>query len=276
MTPTSDSTPTESLPISHSLSPAYVSSLIIVLLLTIVSAAGLLFQSEVYPTQELAQSFVVTDLVNLVIGLPILLISMWFTRRNKLIGLLFWPGALFFIVYHFIVYVFAMPLSWMYLLYITLLVLSVYTMIGLVASIDGSVVGERLSGRVPERLAGGVLVGLGAFFLLRNLAVLADAIFNQTTLPVTELGVMVSDFILIPAWIIGGLLLWRRQALGYVSGTGLLFQGSMLFIGLIVWLVLTPLMTGAPFAPVDVIVVAIMGLICFIPFGLFVRGVAKS
>ena len=276
MTPTSDSTPTESLPISHSLSPAYVSSLIIVLLLTIVSAAGLFLQSEIYPTEELAQSFVVTDLVNLVIGLPILLISMWFTRRNKLIGLLFWPGALFFIVYHFIVYVFAMPLSWMYLLYITLLVLSVYTMIGLVASIDGSVVGERLSGRVPERLAGGVLVGLGAFFLLRNLAVLADAIFNQTTLPVTELGVMVSDFILIPAWIIGGLLLWRRQALGYVSGTGLLFQGSMLFIGLIVWLVLTPLMTGAPFAPVDVIVVAIMGLICFIPFGLFVRGVAKS
>jgi hypothetical protein len=169
-----------------------------------------------------------------------------------------------------------MPLSWMFLLYITLLVFSVYTLIGLVAGINGKMVEKRLSGRVPERLAGGVLAGLGTLFLLRNLGVLADAILIQTTLPVTEIGVMVSDFILIPAWIIGGLLLWRRQSLGYVGGTGLLFQGSMLFIGLIVWMILAPPMTGAPFVLVDVIAVAIMGLICFIPFGLFVRGVAKA
>ena len=239
-------------------------------------AAGLLLKSDIYPTEDLAQSFVVTDLVNLVIGVPILLGSMWVARRGKLIGLLFWPGALFFIVYHSIVYVYAMPFSWIYLLYIALLVLSVYTLIGLVASIDGRKVEQRLSGRVPERLAGGVLVGLGAFSLLRNLGVVAEAIFSQTTLPATDLGVMVSDFVLIPAWIIGGVLLWRRQALGYVGGTGLLFQGSMLFIGLIAWLILTPLMTGAPFALVDVIVVFIMGLICFIPFGLFVRGVIAS
>ena len=266
-------TATNSLPINRTLTTAYVSSSLVALLLTVVSLAGLLFQDTVYPTAELAQSFVVTDLVNLIIGLPILLASMWFAHRSKLVGLLFWPGALFFVIYHFIVYIYVMPLSWMFLLYITLLVLSIYAMISLVASIDGRVVGERLSDRVPERLAGGVLIGLGAFSLLRNLSVLADAILNQTTLPITELGVIISDFILIPAWIIGGLLLWRRQALGYVGGTGLLFQGSMLFVGLIVWLILTPLMTGAPFVPLDVIVVAIMGMICFIPFGLFVRGV---
>jgi len=276
MTSTNKTNPTSSLPITSGLTPAYATSLITALLLAVVSAAGLAFQSQIYPSAELARSFVITDLVNLVIGVPILLVSMWLTHRNRLIGLLFWPGALFFIVYHFIVYVFAMPLSWMYLLYITLLVLSVYTLIGLVACIDGRMVEKRLSGRVPERLAGGVLAGLGTLFLLRNLGVLAGAILNQTTLPRTELGVMISDFILIPAWIIGGVLLWRRQALGYVGGMGLLFLGSMLFIGLIVWLMLTPLITGTPFAPVDVIVICIMGLICFIPFGLFVRGAAKA
>ena len=59
------------LPTTGSLAPAYVSSLVVALLLTLVSAIGLLFQSAIYPTEELAQSFVVTDLVNLVIGVPI-------------------------------------------------------------------------------------------------------------------------------------------------------------------------------------------------------------
>jgi hypothetical protein len=268
--------PSPELPTTGSLNLAYVSSLAVALLLSVVSVVGLLLPSQVYPTEELAQSFVVTDLVNLVIGVPILLGSMGFARRDRLVGLLFWPGALFFVVYHAIAYVYAMPLSWMFLLYVALLVLSAYTLIGLVAGIDRSAVGERLAGRVPERLAGGVLIGLGAFSLLRNLGVLANALLSQTTIPGTELGVIVSDSILVPAWIIGGLLLWRRQARGYVGGTGLLFQGSMLFVGLIVWMLLAPLMTGAPFVPTDLVVILIMSLICLIPFALFVRGVGRA
>ncbi len=267
---------TASLAITRDIKLAYVSSLLIAILMAIVSAIGLLYRTDIYPTEELAQSFVANDVVNLVIGVPILLGSMWFAHRRKLIGLLFWPGALFFIVYNAIIYIFALPLNWAFLINLTLLGLGLYTMVGLVASIDGTAVQERLSGRVPERLAGGVLIGLGTLFLLRTLVEFASAIINQTVLPDTELALLVADFLLIPAWIIGGVLLWRRQALGYVGGTGLLFQGSMLFIGLIVWMILAPLMTGAPFVLIDVIVVFIMGLICFIPFGLFVRGVAKA
>jgi hypothetical protein len=42
---------------------------------------------------------------------------------------------------------------------------------------------------------------------------------------------------------------------------------------LIAFLLLQPILTTAPFALADVVVVFVMGLICFIPFGLFVRGV---
>jgi CHASE2 domain-containing sensor protein len=76
--------------------------------------------------------------------------------------------------------------------------------------------------------------------------------------------------------VIGGILLWRRQPFGFVAGAGLLFQASMLFVGLIVFLLLQPLLTAAPFAPVDVVVTTILGLICFVPFGLFVRGLLSA
>ena len=73
--------------------------------------------------------------------------------------------------------------------------------------------------------------------------------------------------------VVGGVLLWRRKAFGYVVALGLLFQASMLFIGLIVFLLVQPFLTAAPFALVDIVVVSILGMICFVPFALFVRGV---
>lgn len=262
--------------IKGSISLIYASSIIIAILMTIVSIVGLQSRTTIYPTEELIQSFVPNDVVNLFIGFPILLGSMWLTWRGKLIGPLFWMGALFFVFYNYIGYVFAIPLNWAFLLHLILAISSLYTFISLLASIDGENVYQSLTGTVPEKFAGGVLVGFGLLFMLRVIGVLAGAIFSDANLSKTELAVNIADFFIAPAWIIGGIHLWRRQTVGYVTGLGLLFQGSMLFIALIVFLLLQPLLTSAPFAIVDVIVVLVIGLICFIPFGLFIRGVISN
>jgi len=271
-----DGFPSNSLPLRHNLKLAYLFSLLITLLTAGASIAGLLYSNYIYPTVELQQTFLPNDIVNLFIGLPILLVSMWLAWRGKLIGLLFWPGALFYGLYNYIVYLFAMPFNVMFLFYLVIVTLSIYTTIGLVASIDGVAVKQRLNGRVPERAAGAVLAVLGSLFALRVIAEMVGSLSNQTPIGRTELALLVADFIISAAFIVGGVLLWRTQALGYVCGTGLLFQLSMLFIGLIIILLLQPFLTDAPFAPVDVIVVFAMGLICFIPFALFLRGVIKS
>ena len=267
---------TGSLPLTHPLTLSYVFSLVVALIMTVASVAGLLYPTRLYPTDELRQSFVANDVVNLFIGLPILLGSMWLARRGKLIGLLLWPGALFYVPYNYLVYTFALPLNVGLLLSLVLLTLSTYTTIGLVAGIDGKEVQRRLSGVVPERLAGGILAGLGIAFSLLAIGTIVNHLISKTPLAGPELALQVSDFIVSPAWVIGGILLWRRKPLGYVTGAGLLFQASMLFIGLIVFLLLQPLLTAAPFALVDTVVTFILGLICFVPFALFVRGLLSA
>jgi hypothetical protein len=89
----------------------------------------------------------------------------------------------------------------------------------------------------------------------------------------SELATAVADLVIIPAWVAGGVLLWRRLAFGYVVGAGLLFQASMLFVGLLVFFVVQPVLTAVPFRAGDFVTILVMGLVCFIPFGLFVRGV---
>jgi hypothetical protein len=264
------------LPIKQSLRLAYLISLMIAMVMIIASVIGIMLQSSIYPTEDLQRIFMPNDVVNLLIGVPILLGSMWFTHRGRLIGLLFWPGALLYVFYNYVAYLFAMQFNFLFLLYLSLVTLSAYTIIGLVANIDGSSVKGQLSDYVPERLAGGVITGLGLLFLIRVLAVMILAITNQTEIDRVELSVLIADFLVSPAMIVGGIFLWRKKALGYVSGTGLLFQLSMLFIGLIIFMILQPLITAAPFILIDIIVVLLMGLVCFIPFGLFLRGVIST
>jgi hypothetical protein len=118
-------------------------------------------------------------------------------------------------------------------------------------------------------------VGIGILVVALFVGLAAGALVNGTEVHDTELAVRVADCMVAPAWIVGGILLWRHKPLGYISGAGMLFQGSLLFVGVIAIVLLQPFLTGVPVAWMDVIVLALMGLICFVPFGLFVRGVVS-
>jgi hypothetical protein len=120
------------------------------------------------------------------------------------------------------------------------------------------------------------LIVLGGMFVLRAAAILAPALSGGAALPDSELSVLVADVLLSPAWVIGGVLLWQRKALGFVGGIGLLFQASTLFAGVIVFVLLQPLMTDAPFDMEAVIVLLAMAIPCWVPFGLFLRGIVNS
>jgi hypothetical protein len=261
---------------TQNLKLSYALSLAIALLMTVVSLAGLFSQSSLYPSEELRRSFVSNDLVNIFIGLPILLGSMWLTRRGVLIGLLFWPGALFYVAYNYIAYAVAMPFTFQFIIYLLLVFWSLYGAWRLLSGMDSTVIQQRLKGAVPERFAGGVLAGLGTLFFLWRTSLVLSALTGGTTLAKPELGVVVADLLTTPIWVIGGVMLWKRRPFGYLTGAGLLFLGSMLFIGLLVFFILQPFLTEVPFPVSDFVVVLVMGLICFVPFGLFVRGALSS
>ena len=250
----------------------YAASLAIAAVMAAMSAIGLLQPAAVYPTDEFRRAFVPNDAVSLVIGLPILLGSMGLAFRGKWIGLLLWPGGLLFIFYNYLIYFFCMPLNAFYLGYLALVMASGYTIIGWFSAIDGNAVRERLAGAVPERLCGGILAGLAGLFLLRAAGIVFDAIFNRTPVAATILAVNVSDLVVSPVWVAGGVLLWRRRPFGYAGGLGFLFSLSMLFVGLIAVFILEPFRTTAAFRWTDTLVILAMSMIVFVPLGLFVRG----
>ncbi len=257
----------------RSLTPAYGFSFVLAVLVTLASAMGLIYANDLYPTEDLRQSFLANDVVSLLVGLPTLLSALWLAWRGKLVGLLLWPGALMYILYNYLAYIFAVPMNWYYLLLLALITVSAYTLIGLLASFNMHEIGQHIGGNVPVRFPAGLLIVFGLFFFVRVFVVIANFHADPAAVPASELVILPADFLIAPAWIIGGMLLWQRKPMGYAVGLGLLFQASMLFIGLIAILILQPFLTDAQFDPVSVLTVSIMGLICFFPFTMYLRGV---
>ena len=151
-----------------------------------------------------------------------------------------------------------------------------YAIIKFFRLLNGEKIQQRLTGVVHERISGVILVALGLLFMFQAAGAMIDPIINHIQITGIDLAVHISDFAISPFLVSGGILLWRRKPFGYTSGLGLLFQASMLFIGLIIFLIIEPLLTTTPFVLVDVLVVSIMGLICFIPLTLFIRGVISK
>src|SRR4030042_6044198 len=135
------------LPVTRDLTLAYILSFAIASLMLLAPLAGFLNRAIFYPG-ELLMAFAPNDLANLFIGLPILLASMWLARGGKLTGLLFWPGALFFALYSYALYLLSLPFSGLFPVHLLLVTLSASTLIGLLAAIDGEAVRRRLSGSV--------------------------------------------------------------------------------------------------------------------------------
>ena len=85
------------LPLRRDLTVAYVSSLGVAFALAVASVAGLVLGSDgLYDARSpLVQVSRGGDAANLILGVPVLLGSVWLATRGSLIGLLLWPGALF-------------------------------------------------------------------------------------------------------------------------------------------------------------------------------------
>ncbi len=263
------------LPDKHDLRLAYLSSLVIAGVVAITSVSGILFWSRIYPTSQ-AVNTVGSDTFNLIVILQILLASMWLARRDSLIGLLIWPGALFYVLYIFAFYIIDLPITVLFLPYALVIVLSAYTLIALTASLDGHEIGQRLAGRVPPRASGGMLVGLATLFVVLDLAMLVSALAGGTMVDPTRRVAWTIDLIIeCPALLLGGILLWQRNKLGYAVGAGLLLQISALIIGVPISAVLGAMLTGMQ-GDMSTIVLLPIGALPAALLAIFVRAARQA
>lgn len=162
-----------------------------------------------------------TALVVMVVAVPVLFTSMSLSGRGSARALVVWLGAVAYIVYQAVLFLFATPFNSLFLVYVAMLSLGFWTAVALLRQIDLAAFSARFDGRLPARgiaVYTLVLAALNAVVWLRTIvpAVLSDtpAAFMEGSGATTN-PVFVQDLaVWLPLIVMAAWWLWRGRALG--------------------------------------------------------------
>jgi hypothetical protein len=234
---------------------------------------GLLGPARIYGDETLALADAATaqDLVGLVVVAPLTLVLTYAASRGSLRSWLCLLGCLSFTAYNYAIYAFSVHFGPLFLLWVAVLGLSLFALIGALTRLSPRPLTDRFAG-AGVRPAGWFLVVVGVLFALLWLReIVPDLLAGRPStsaadwrVPTSPVHVLDLAFFL-PSVVLSGVLLLRRHWFGYATAAG-----QLVFLGLTALpAMLTPVVAHARgrsaewsvVAPLGVIVVATAGVL---------------
>jgi hypothetical protein len=170
-----------------------------------------------------------SDLVTLFMGLPLLLISLYFARKGSFRGKLVLTGTLGYFLYTYMSYTFLWMYNKLFIIYVLLMSLSLFSFILTMMSFEVENIAGNFKKNLPVKFLGGFQIFLAIAVGMLWLGKIAPSIFNGAV-PVglehyTTLVIQGMDLgIVVPTAILSGILLIRRKPFGYLLSSVLIIK----------------------------------------------------
>jgi hypothetical protein len=218
---------------------AYALSAIIAVL-TMVACAGGLFINDLYRDNTFAASaWRGTDLVTLVIAVPILVVALTLSISGSLRAQLVWLGMLDYTLYNYAYYLFGTAFNRFFLIYAALFTLSVFALILSLTEVDMKGLRQRFRARTPVRWIAGymlfVAAGIGALWIVQSLSFVVSGQVPEFILKVghpTSIVFALDLSLVVPFLVLGAIWLWKRQPWGYLLAAILNVKGAVYMLAL--------------------------------------------
>lgn len=253
---------------------AAVLTAVAIVFLAAASVTGLLAGDAYRDAEEVAAMFRGYDLTTLVLAVPALAVSLGFTARapqrdlirTRLLAL----GVLVYATYTYAIYVFGTAFGPLLLLHVGAFASSLFALVFTLSTTDVAASAEALRSRAPARTAAALLgllaVSLGGMWVVGALRLVVTGQVPEEgsllVLPVelTHLAYVLDLSVLVPAYLLAAVLLWRRDPWGYVLAGALLIAGIGQQVGYQVALVFqraADIPGAVAFDPVEPAIVAV-------------------
>jgi hypothetical protein len=231
----------------------------------LINGHGLYF----YDTVSSAAQMQANDLMTLVVGLPLLVISTILACCGSLRGRLLMTGTLGFFLYTYMSMSFATAFNSLFLVYVALFSLSLFAFILAMMTFDLSTLPAQFSERLPRRSIAGLLIAAGVFLLLAWVGGrILSPLLQGTVAPLENLTTMVIQVmdlgLILPLAVLAGILILKRSSWGYLLGSVAVMK--MLTMGFAVTgMGINMALNGVPESPV---IVGIFGALALINLAL--------
>ena len=186
-----------------------------------------------YETVSIAAQAIAQDVVTLLIGIPLLVISMILFKKGSLQGKLLLSGTLAYFLYTYASFAFGAAYNILFLIYVSLFSLSLFAFIFALMEIDIPTLPKHFSSGLPRRTIAIFLFIVGSFLLLAWLGRIVPALLaNQPPLGLesyTTLIIQALDLgLVMPIAFLSGILLLKKSAWGYLLSSIVLIKGVTL------------------------------------------------
>ena len=211
------------------------STVIILVLAGTSSLLGLVRPGHYQAAPGLVESYRMQDLTILVVGIPVLAVGLWYAMRDSPRGRIVWLGGLAYMTYMWASIAVQIPFNELFLVYVALFGLSLFTFVGGMVTTDAQAICRTLEGRLNTSLYSGALVVIGLGLAILWLSDVVPPLLSGTVpLPIEEtgqqamvthvidLGVVVPSIFLSAAW------LYQERMWGYAfAGVELVFGATL-------------------------------------------------
>lgn len=179
-----------------------------------------------------------TALIVLAVAVPTLVVSMWLVAAGAVRPMITWLGAATYLLYNSVLFLIATPFNALFLFYVAMFGLSVWTLVLVLQGMDVDDFARRFSSRFPARALAGFL---GAVAVLNALAWLAGAVpglfasgqpkFLEGTGLITMPTYVQDLSFWLPLTLVVAVWLWQRRPWGVVLAGALIVYGVIEAVG---------------------------------------------
>ena len=226
--------------------------------------------TPVFLPQALAQ-----DVANLAVAAPAMIITAILALRGSLRAYLLWLGVVTFTVYNYVIYAYSIPFGPLFLLWVAVLGMCIYALIGGVTAADHRAVAARYASRRAVTVAAWTLIVVAIFFgflwLSEDVPALLAGARPQSVididLPTNPVHILDLAFFL-PAAIATGVLLLQRRPFAHTIAPALIvfliLTGLPILITPVVQSVRGNAADWGVVGPIGALTLALLGLLAWL------------
>lgn len=177
------------------------------------------------------------DIVTLIMGIPLLLISLILACRGTLKGRLLLTGTVGYFLYTYTSYSFLCMYNYLFLVYVALMSASLFAFILCMVSFDIESLKSAFSEKMPVKFIGGFQIFIAFTLLMMWLGKIAPTIVNGSAPLGLEhyatLVIQAMDLgIIVPAAAMSGVLIIKRKSIGYLLSSVIIIKGLTMLTAL--------------------------------------------
>lgn len=226
---------------------------------------------------SVAAQGIASDFVTLVLGIPLLLISLYFANKNSYRARLLLTGTLGFFLYTYMSYTFLWMYNKFFIVYVALMTLNLYAFILSMMSFDLENISSHFKKELPVKILSGfqffVAFAIGMLWLGRIAPSISSGAVPVGLEHYTTLVIQGMDLgIVVPTAVLSGVLLIKRKPFGYLLSSVIILK-SITMTTAISAMIINQAIEGIQMNLVEVVVFPLFNILAIVCMVLLIKNI---